>query len=60
MDKKQFAKDLMLEEIEKEHGQFVTQRMIDRLRIFYAPMFESAFLSGLAEEVNLELERKAS
>lgn len=59
MDKKRrFARELILAEIRKDNGSFVTQRILDRLRIFHSQMFDGSFLSSIAEEVNEELCRK--
>lgn len=54
----QLARQLLLAELSKEQGRFVTQRIVDRLRIFHAAQFDGGFLAGLAEEINREIQRK--
>jgi hypothetical protein len=55
MNKKKQAKKILMAELKKENGRFVTQRMIDRLRLFHTPLSEGSFLSDAVEEVNREL-----
>jgi len=56
MDKKRrFARELILAKIRKDNSSFVTQRILDSLKIFHSQMFDGSFLSSIAEEVNEEL-----
>jgi hypothetical protein len=52
MKKDEFATELMMEELKKEQGGFVTQRIIDRLVLLYSPLFDREFLSSVAEGIN--------
>ena len=55
MKKDDFARELMLGELQKENGRFITLRIVDRLMVMYAPLFERDYLSRIAEVLNLEL-----
>lgn len=55
MKKDEFARELMLGEIRKENGKFVTTRIVDRLMLLYAPLFERDYLAKVAEILNIEL-----
>jgi hypothetical protein len=55
VEKKEFARQLMLGEIDRERGRFVTQRIIDRLLILYSPLFERDLLAAVAEILNGEI-----
>jgi hypothetical protein len=55
MKKDEFARELMLGEMNRENGRFVTTRIIDRLMLMYAPLFERDYLSRMAELLNVEL-----
>lgn len=52
MTKEDFARELILGELEKEKGRFVTQRIIDRLVLLYSPLFEREYLTVIAERIN--------
>jgi hypothetical protein len=56
MKTEDLARELMTEEMKKEQGTFVTLRIIDRLTLLYAPLFDRALLSRLAESINQELQ----
>lgn len=52
MTKDDFARELLIGELEKEKGRFVTQRIIDRLVLLYSPLFEREYLTKIAEDIN--------
>jgi hypothetical protein len=54
MNKDDFAKELMEEELTKEKGRVITQRIIDRLVLLYSPLFDREYLTSIAEKVNRE------
>ncbi len=54
MKKDVFARELMLEELRKEQGGFVTLRIIDRLVLLYSPLFDRELLTTVADRINTE------
>jgi hypothetical protein len=54
MSKDELARKLIIEEIKKENGRFVTTRIIDRLALMHASLFDREFLARIAETLNQE------
>ncbi len=54
MNREDFARELMLDEISREHGRFVTLRIIDRMVVRYGSLFDRQLLTMLADRINGE------
>ncbi len=54
MSKDELARQLIMDELKKENGRFVTTRIIDRLALLHASLFDREFLSHIAESLNNE------
>jgi hypothetical protein len=54
MDREDFARELMLDEINREKGRFVTLRIIDRMVVRYGSLFDRRMLTAVADRINGE------
>ncbi len=54
MNREDFARELMLDEINRERGRFVTLRIIDRMVVRYGSLFDRPMLTAVADRINGE------